>query len=226
MKRRPVRFSLRPALLLLMICGLLLPLPGGSAQERGCEGALSALQGTYCALTTLTARFRHTLHAKTLGQEEVEEGTLYLAARGRMRWQYETPKGKLAVSDGARSWLYLSAENQVFVQKVSSGAEAPLALRLLSGEADLRKEFTCLESRQADGVSTLRLKPNAPIPDLQEVEVRIGAGGLLQRVAYTDGLGNEIILEFWDLATGGKLDASLFSFQPPRGVRVLEAGGD
>jgi len=220
-----VRPFVRSVSWMLFTAVLSLVSPPGSAAEEPCAGALSSLQATYRSLTTLTARFRHTLHAKTLGQEEVEEGTLYLAPKGRMRWQYQTPKGKVAVSDGERSWLYLPSENQVFVQKVSSGPDAPLTLRLLAGTADLAKEFTCVSAREVDGVVTLRLKPTQEVQGVQEVDVAVGAGGLLQRVSYTDGLGNEIILEFAEMKSGAPLDAALFRFQPPKDAKVLQAGG-
>jgi len=220
-----VRPRIRPALWLSFAAALLVASPPGAAAGGPCAGALASLQTTYRSLSTLTARFRHTLHAKTLGQEEVETGTLYLAAKGRMRWQYETPKGKLAVSDGSHSWLYLPAEKQVFVQEVGAGPDAPLAIRLLTGSADLSREFSCIEARQTEGVTTLRLKPVEEVPGVQEVEVTVGPGGLLQRVSYTDGLGNEILLEFTELKSGGVLDASLFQFQPPKDAKVLQAGG-
>lgn len=219
-----MRPRVRPALWLSFAAALLFATPPGAAADGPCAGALASLQTTYRSLSTLTARFRHTLHAKTLGQEEVETGTLYLAAKGRMRWQYETPKGKLAVSDGSHSWLYLPAEKQVFVQEVGAGPDAPLAIRLLTGSADLTREFSCSEAHQTEGVTTLRLKPVEEVPGVQEVEVTVAPGGLLQRVSYTDGLGNEILLEFTELKSGGVLDPSLFQFQPPKDAKVLRAG--
>lgn len=208
---------------------LLMALPLAAAPPEvppaGCAKPLASLQRFYKESTHFSARFRHTLKAVSLGQNEVEEGTLRVAPGARMRWQYSSPAGKLAVSDGTKTWLYLPSENQVVVQPLSKGPEAPLAVRLLSGDVDLTEEFHCTEAL-AEGSSTrLTLTPVSQVPGLKEAQVWVGEGGLLQKVTYTDGMGNEITLEFWEVKTGGAPDATLFRFTPPRGVKVIEAPG-
>lgn len=217
----------RATALLLMALPLLAaaPPPTAPAPAAGCDAAMGALRKSYRESTAFSAHFRHTLKASALGQNEVEEGTVTVAPGARMRWQYTAPAGKLAVSDGARTWLFLPSENQVVVQPLGKGPEAPLAVRLLSGEVDLAREFQCTGAQAEGTAMRLALRPTAEVPGLKEAQVWVGEGGFLEKVSYTDGMGNEITLEFSEVKTGGQADPALFRFSPPKGVKVIEAPG-
>lgn len=195
-----------------------------AAGEGDCATVIDLLQKSYGRPTVFSAKFRHTLKALTLNQTEVEEGTLTLAPGGKTRWQYTTPKGKLAVSDGEKFWLYLPSENQVFVQPAKADASAPLALRLLSGKADFAKEFECLSAAREGASWVLKLKLRGEQAGVQETTVRLGEAGGLEKIAYADSLGNEISLEFWDVKLGGpEPDPALFRFQAPKESKVIQA---
>ncbi len=200
--------------------------PAPAPAAPGCAESLAALAKAYRGLGTLTAHFRHTLEAKTLNQTEVEEGMLYLAPGGKMRWQYLQPKGKLAVSDGKETWLYLASERQVVVQPLARGAGAPVALRLLAGEVDVAREFACQGAERSGGKTTLKLSLVPPAPGVEGLEVRLDPeSGLVDRVSYRDSLGNAITLELSEIRTGAVLDPGMFLFQPPRGVQVIRPAG-
>lgn len=208
----------------------LLPLllgTGPRAQVPGedlCARTMAALTARYRDLTFLEANFRHGLTSKILGQEEVETGILYLAKGGRMRWDYSAPKGKLAVADGKTSYLYLPSENEVFVQPLKAGADAPLALRLLSGEVDLAREVTCTAASRSGDLVLLDLTLKTPQPDVNGLQIAVDAErGFVRAVRYEDSLGNAVSLELTDIRVPSALPASLFAFTPPEGAKVLRS---
>lgn len=199
------------------------PPPGPSpAPSDLCGPAFERLSQAHRRAAPLCARFRHVLVAQTLNQTEVEEGTLTLAPGGKMRWEYSQPPGKLAVSDGKTSTLFLPESREAFVQPIVPGPDEPLLFRLLSGRVRLEEEMACegaaLKGDQA--VLTLRLlKAGAEIREV-EVTTEAATGRVLQ-VRYHDALGNEVSLSLSDLRTPSALPESLFTFTIPEGARVF-----
>ncbi len=211
---------------LLMVAAMLWVPSGTTAQSKdGCSRGMELLAGAYRSIGTLTAAFKQTLDAKALNQHETETGRLFLSLDGRMRWQYDKPQGKLAVSDGRKSYLYIPEERQLFVQPLDTGSKAPITLRLLLGKVDVKKEFSCGGASVSGDDVTLKLSLTEPLAGVQDLEVRLnGKTGLVDRVSYKDALGNEVALELSDIKTGQPLEPSLFHFEPPKGVDVIQGG--
>lgn len=215
--------TMTPSMALVLALALALPLAGAEPPPSGlCGEAFARLAQAHSRAVPLTAHFRHVLVAPTLNQTEVEEGTVTLAPGGKMRWEYTQPAGKLAVSDGKKSTLFLPESREVFEQTLVPGPNEPLLFRLLSGRVRLEEEMACegvaLKGDQA--VLTLRLlKADA---EVQEVEVTTRAAtGQVVQVRYHDALGNEVTLTLSDLRTPAAIPESLFIFKIPGGAKVF-----
>ena len=213
------------ALALLSLLAVQRPSRTEAPAADECRQGLEILANAYRTLGTLTARFEQELDAKALNQRETESGMLYLALGGRMRWQYDQPAGKLAVSDGNKSYLYIPEERQLFVQPLDTGPGAPITLRLLLGKVDVTREFSCQGALVSGGSLTLKLALTQAIAGVQDLEVRLDKKtGLVDKVAYKDALGNAISLELSHIRTGVVLDPALFQFQPPKDVEIIQGG--
>ena len=202
----------------------------GLAQEKPedglCARTFAKLAESYRHFTTLEAHFIHTLHAPALGQNEVDEGTLYIEKGGRMRWDYTTPPGKLAVADGTESYLYLPSENQVFIQPLGKGPNAPLAIRLLSGDVEPGKDLLCMGASRDGDTVVLRLGLASDAEGVRNLEVRVDRDGKqISEVSYTDSLGNQVDLRLTGIRTPGHLSPDLFTFTPPKGAQIIRSGG-
>src|SRR5450755_113536 len=64
----------------------------------------------YNHMQTLQAQFAETYSGA--GMKRNESGTLELKKPGRMRWDYEQPRPKMFVTDGAVAWFYVPGEKQ------------------------------------------------------------------------------------------------------------------
>ena len=210
---------------LVSVAAVHVPFRTWAQSQDECLRGMELLARAYSGIGTLTAAFKQTLDAKSLNQHETETGRLYLSLDGRMRWQYDKPQGKLAVSDGKKSYLYIPEERQLFVQPLDTGPKAPVTLRLLLGKVDVKKEFSCGGASVSGEEVTLKLSMTEPLPGVQDLEVRLSRmTGLVDRVSYKDALGNEVALELSDIKTGQPLAPSLFYFEPPKGVDVIQGG--
>jgi outer membrane lipoprotein carrier protein len=185
---------------------------------------MAVLDQGYKEFRAIRAHFKHTLSARVLNQQEVEEGELYLERGGRMRWEYSAPKGKLAVADGRTSYLYIPTEDQVFIQPLQSGGGLPLALRLLAGQVALGDEVTCRSAQEGPGGVMVQLQPKTPQPEIQHLEVTVDlAKREVSEVRYQDALGNENVLVLTDVKKVSNLPKELFEFKVPPGAEVIRA---
>jgi len=207
---------------LLIFLATLFGAVAGAQGDTLCSRTLTQLSERYERFRSLKARFRHVLRAPALKQEEVEEGTLYVARGGKMRWEYAKPDGKLAVSDGKVSFLYLPAEKQVYVRPVDRW-ESPLVLRLLDGQARPAEEAVCLGAQQAGESVELKLDmkdQESLVKDLEVVyDPRLGA---VTAVRFRDALGNEVSFELSEVQMDLTLQEGLFTFKVPAGAKVVK----
>jgi outer membrane lipoprotein carrier protein len=185
--------------------------------------AARALERRLAAVTCLVARFTQTLESPSLPAPQIESGTLYLARPGRMRWEYSTPPGKLAIADGKRTWLYLPEDRQALSAPMA-GADRDQGIGLLlGGSPDILAVFAPRWVRPPRGTPTLALRPRSPDAAFDEVRVETDAEGFPVAIMVTDPLGGRVTYRFEAIRFVPRLDESLFRFMPPPGVSVQEA---
>ncbi|MGH9392121.1 MAG: LolA family protein, partial [Vicinamibacteria bacterium] len=81
------------------------------------EDRLSDLVGKieshYDAIVDFEAGFTQRYERRLLRRAVEETGRVSVKKPGRMRWEYRSPEEKTFVTDGAKTYFYLPAENQV-----------------------------------------------------------------------------------------------------------------
>src|ERR1700689_1733829 len=70
-----------------------------------------------------------------------ESGELTLRKRGRMRWDYTAPSGKLFISDGKDVYLYTPEAKRVEKPKLKASDDMRAPLAFLLGKLDFAKDF-------------------------------------------------------------------------------------
>jgi len=187
------------------------------SEARSVEEALNGVRG-------LVASFTQTLESAGLPRPEVEKGTMYLLRPGRMRWEYDVPRGKLAVADGRQSWVYLPEERQVLVAPLDAeGGRSGIAL--LHQKIDLVGSFEISWGGGADaGPRPLLLKPRAPRPDYDHLLLVPGPDHLVRMLVVFEPLGSKVTYRFDRIRRVDTLDEDLFRFVPPAGIDVQQVG--
>ncbi len=184
-------------------------------------------------LKGVEARYNKTKTLQVLFQEDYtppgrpkrsENGTLVLRKPGKMRWDYEQPKGKLFLSDGKNLWLYTPSENKAEKMKLKESDDMRAPLAFLLGKLDFQKEFRNLQAKPegADTRITGQSKSdNLPYSNVEFVVTPEQRIKLVKVTGYDHSL-----LEFRldQEKVDPPLDAKLFQFQVPKGVQVVEGG--
>jgi outer membrane lipoprotein carrier protein len=176
-------------------------------------------------------------------QLRVESGVVFFRRPGKMRWEYESPEKSLFVVDGRTTWFYVPADHTVtrVARKQSTDWRAPFAL--LAGGFRLsrvcaRVEIAESERPASSNGAVLRCQPRvagsrAPraagsgdavdgVQDEDEVLLEVDrASGELSRVVLREKSDIQVEFRLADWQFDLPLPESLFRFEPPRGVAIV-----
>jgi outer membrane lipoprotein carrier protein len=139
-----------------------------------------------------------------------------------MRWQYESPKGKLFVSDGKEVYLYTPASNQVQKMKVRESDDMRTPLAFLLGKLDFWRDFDRFVATPEGTDLRLKAQPKSDQAPYTDVEFVVTAASQIKLLRITGQDHSVMEFRFKDEKVNPLLSDSLFRFSPPRGVEILE----
>ena len=175
-------------------------------------------------------------------QVRTEAGKAYFERPGKMRWEYEAPEKNVFLVDGKTAWFYVPADHTVtrVPAKKSSDWRTPLAL--LAGEMKLSRICNKIgyapqraPENSADVVLYCELRGASKSDEGKDVDGQPAQGGAqdvaylevvensgeLVRVLVNDSGGVGIEFRFANWQFNPRLEESLFRFQVPRGVAIV-----
>jgi outer membrane lipoprotein carrier protein len=232
----------------LLACALTVISPIYAAQADISPRAAAvarALEARYHDAKTLQAIFLERYSDSRQGLQ-AESGKVYFSRPGRMRWEYEAPEPKLFISDGKTVWFYVPSDHTVTRAPIKESTDWRTPLALLTGKAKLSQLCQSLdlsaETPGGQGNVVLRCRPRGEKPkakgptegdleasiapiDQQFDEVLLEVNpesGELADVRILQPGGIELEYRFGNWQENLALAESLFRFQAPRGVAIVE----
>jgi len=193
------------------------------AGDAALDALLKRVETRYNQTKTLQVLF-HEDYTPPGRAKRTESGTLVLRKPGKMRWDYDQPKGKLFVSDGKYLWLYTPLENRAEKMKLKESDDMRAPLAFLLGKLDFQKEFRNLQAKQEGPNMRITAEPKTDNLPYSAVEFLVAPDQRIKLVKVT-GFDHSV-LEFRldEEKVDPPLDAKLFQFQVPKGARLVEAG--
>jgi len=193
------------------------------AGDAALDALLKRVETRYNQAKTLQVLF-HEDYTPPGRAKRTESGTLVLRKPGKMRWDYDQPKGKLFVSDGKYLWLYTPLENRAEKMKLKESDDMRAPLAFLLGKLDFQKEFRNLQAKQEGPNMRITAEPKTDNLPYSAVEFLVAPDQRIKLVKVT-GFDHSV-LEFRldEEKVDPPLDAKLFQFQVPKGARLVEAG--
>ena len=204
-----------------LLIGLLVV--SAAAADARLDGLLKAVEGRYNRAKTLQVVF-HEDYTPQGKPRRSESGTLLLRKPGRMRWDYDQPKGKLFVSDGKYLWLYTPAENRAERMKFQETEDMRAPLAFLLGKLNFEKQFRNLEGRAEGADTRITAEPKTDNLPYSAGEFLVTADGRIKQVKVTGFDRSVLDFAFDQEKVDPALDGKLFQFQVPKGVELVEAG--
>ena len=212
-----------------LMVSLCLAVPVFGAAATDVPALLKAVQERYNRAQTVQVLFQQTYRMPGRAPR-TESGQLSLRKPGRMRWQYESPQGKLFISDGKLMYLFTPASNRVQRLKVRESDDLRAPLGFLLGRLDFWRDFQRFTSRPEGQDVRLTAEPKSDRAPYTDVEFVVTP---TRQIRYLRIMGHDrSVMEF--NFSGEKLNPTLadnlFRFTPPPGVEVVdgvsEGGGE
>ena len=198
---------------------------GAGLVAISCTAALADAAGRLDAylsgLDTVSSQFEQRLFDEHRNLLEQATGTVLIDRPGRFRFDYTDPP-QLIVGDGARIWIYDPELAQVTVRDVDAALGSTPAV-LLATDRPVEEVFR-VEALDAGGsVDAFVLEPKAE--DASFTSIRLAfAGGELRRMEFVDQFGQTTLLRFHGIRRQPEFPPDAFTFTPPAGVDVVDAG--
>jgi outer membrane lipoprotein carrier protein len=212
-----------------------------SAVAPEVKAVVSLLEARYRLARTLRTTFleRYYESGKLV---RTEAGVAYFQRPGEMRWEYQSPEKNVFLVDGKNAWFYVPADHTVTRVPAKRSTDWRTPLALLVGEMKVSRicnriglaqpqapEYSAdvllyCEPRGASnsrkGGDSGRKAASPEAADMVYLEVQESSGELV-RVLVNDpgGVGLEFRFANWRL--NPQLDDSLFRFQVPPGVAIV-----
>lgn len=174
----------------------------------------------YDRLRTLRARYVE--HYTGMGMDRTEAGTLQLARPGRMRWDYDTPVGKVFVLDGKFAWSYTPGDAQVQRTAAKRLDDVRSPLRFLLGQTHLAKELTGVAVVGVSGGWRITGVPRGMEQRVRELGLTVDEAGAIGRLRLVELDGAVTEFTFSGMVEDGPIAAKVFAFAAPPGVSVVE----
>ena len=192
------------------------------AGDAALDALLKGVETRYNRAKTLQVLF-HEDYTPPGRPKRTESGRLTLRKPGRMRWDYDQPKGKLFVSDGKYLWLYTPLENRAERMKLKESDDMRAPLAFLLGKLDFQKEFRNLQAKPEGPDMRITAEPKTDNLPYSAVEFLVAPDQRIKVVKVT-GFDHSIVEFRLDQEKADlQLDTKLFQFQVPKGAKLVEA---
>lgn len=158
-----------------------------------------------------------------MGTMRTEQGTLLLKKPGFMRWTYTHPKGKLFIISKKDAFAYTPGDAQAQHFTVDQLDDLRSPLRFLLGKTELARELSDMTVTTDGDRFILRGVPTAIAKRVTSLELTVTQDGMILAMRMVETGGAETRFMFY--GENDKVDASNsdFDFQPPAGVKVVDA---
>ena len=183
--------------------------------------AAGRLDDYLSGLGTVSSQFEQRLFDEQHKLIERARGTVLIDRPGRFRFDYTDPP-QLIVGDGAKVWIHDPDLAQVTVRDIDSALGSTPAV-LLTTDRPVEERFRVEALDAGAGVDAFVLEPK--IEDASFIRIRLAfAGGELRRMELADQFGQTSLITFTDIHRQPVVPPGAFTFTPPAGVDVIDAG--
>ncbi len=170
-------------------------------------------------IQTLSGRFEQQLVDADNIVVDKSSGMIEIQKPGKFRWTYLEPYEQILVADGVNVWSYDVDLEQVTVKPQADVLASTPAL-LLGGSQNVLEDFDYIGSFTERDTVWVRLRPKSTENGFTRVELGF-SDGRLDRMIFSDNLGQTTLIALFDLSLNENIDAQRFSFSPPEGVDVV-----
>ena len=204
---------------------------GVAAQARAQDAGaiLDRAVAAYGRVSTFRADFVQEVSDPMIGGAEPSRGEFLQQRPNRFAMRWRQPRGDLIVADGQYLWVFLpsSTPNQVVRSRLTgrAGESADIVAEFLERPRDrFGVVYVRAERAGARDADVLALTPLQHSASYWRVLIWVDRqDSLVRKVEITEASGAVRRIAFDRVRTNVRIPASAFTFQPPAGIRVVDA---
>ncbi len=192
--------------------------------SRSADQLWAAYAARWDSASSYKAVFKQHIEISGIGGDVSSGGIFYFEKPDKMRWDYLEGDKQQVVGDGRWIWVYQPDLEQVYKISYTQAFGSGGLVSLLAGREGIAQRYDLkLLSDDASAVS-MRLTPKSGVGET--LELLLDADTMdLRTVQITDPAGSVTSVEFNDVTRNVKLEAKLFSFEPPKDTDVITTPG-
>ena len=210
-----------PRHILKILCVLTIVL--GGVLSVHAEDLADRIQRRYDTLQSFRGFFLQKLTNASSREVQERLGNIVFVRPRFIRWETTSPENELLIIGKDTVWEYFPEEETVYRYSVEQVLDSKTMIRFLSGEANLKDDFTIRDMGMDGDLHRLKLIPKEPEPSLVEGEVWVRPGqDMLERIRLVDFFGNVNELELSGLEIDVPVDVKEFTLEPPEGTDVID----
>jgi outer membrane lipoprotein-sorting protein len=223
---RRARFA--SAALTIVAAGLAL-LPAARARAQDAGAILDRAVAAYGRVSTFRADFVQEVSDPMIGDAEPSRGEFLQQRPNRFAMRWRQPRGDLIVADGQYLWVFLpsSTPNQVVRSRLTgrAGESADIVAEFLDRPRDrFGVAYVRADRAGARVADVLALTPLQRSASYSRVLIWVDRQDtLVHKVEITEASGSVRRIAFDRIRINVTIPASAFTFQPPAGIRVVDA---
>ncbi|WP_227712702.1 outer membrane lipoprotein chaperone LolA [Moraxella bovoculi] len=165
---------------------------------------------------SMTANFSQTTKA---GKKTNKfSGTMAVQRQNQFRWETKSPAEQLIVANGSTMWVYDKDLSQAIKQSTSNQVGDTPALLLSGDPVKIANNFNVSQPNSTKNY--FKLTPKGGNAGFNELYISFN-GGKPVLMVLNDAMGQRTDIRFSNISLNKKINASQFSFTPPRGVEVI-----
>ncbi len=223
---RPSKLAAQISFAAASLLALFLLLPLVAPAQKPSAGATvpdiaQRVDDHYNKLQSLKTRFREDYEG--MGMHRSEAGTLLLHKPGKMRWEYDQPKGKVFVLDGKFAWFYAPGDSQVQRIPASKLDDLRSPLRMLLGHTKLESEMVNLSLTNSKGTLVLSGIPRGQQKRIKNLSFTVTPAGTITAILIEEVDGARTHFVFTSEEPNATIPETAFHFTPPSGIPVVDA---
>ncbi len=190
--------------------------------DSSADALIKKVQDRYNNVRTLSVDFVE--NYSILGHARPPEaGTLTLRKRGKMRWDYTRPEGKLFISDGKDVYLYTAMDNRVEKVPLKDTEDMRAPLAFLLGRLDMKKEFRDFTVHSGTGGEWLdALAKNDRVP-YASIDMLIAPDGSVRQLKVVGRDQSVLSYLFTNEKLNPPVSEQAFHFTIPAGAQVVDS---
>ena len=199
----------------------------GVSSVQAADSVATAVQKRYATISGMQAEFTQVLEHQESGDKEKRIGTLHFLKPLSFRWETKDPIPELLLVTPEAIWNAFPDEDMAYKYSSEISQEMDSLVRLVTGQSNLEKDFYIENKGTKGGLATLILDARNPTVTMTTVELVVEAKtGTIKQVTIIDFYNNRNAITFTSQLLDPKLDASVFTFIPPKGMKVEERAKD